>query len=276
MFSRITKLFVFSVFLFLSAFTIEAVYAQEIKGIIVTPKRVVFGPGERVKELLVANRGNVSAKYRISLINRAMNEQGRLVPTDKPAANEFFADKFVRFAPRQVTLGPKETQTVRVMSRISNNAKPGEYRSHILVQEIPEAAAAESAGTGEEGQLGINVRAIFGLSLPVIIRKGDLTYGAKLVEPKIESRDDATFLDVKIEREGNKSVFGTLKVFADGREIGILKNVSVYLSTPTRLASIKLNPDFANDLSGKTIRVTYSAVESNEDAPSVETTFTAP
>ena len=40
------------------------------KGLIVSPERVVFETGQRVQELILANRGNTSAKYRISIINR--------------------------------------------------------------------------------------------------------------------------------------------------------------------------------------------------------------
>lgn len=265
--------FLIGVFCFLAS--AQYVLAQQPKGVIVTPKRVVFGENERTKEIILANRGDQEAKYRVSIINRSMTQSGQLVPAETAADGEFFADKFVRFGPRQVTLAPKQSQKVRILSRLPSTAADGEYRSHVLVQEIPEAGPAENAGDADAGALGINVQAIFGISLPIIMRKGELDAAVELANPKIAKREGKTFLDIDLQRSGNKSVFGTLKVFADGKEVGILKNVAIYLSTPVRQASVRINDEYAETLSGKSLKVTFGAVEANEDAPETETRFTA-
>lgn len=245
------------------------------KGLVISPKRVVFDNGQRIAEVLLANRGNNEERYRILLVNRAMNEQGQLTETKTPANGEFFADDYIRFSPRQVTLGPKETQKIRIMSRLSADSKEGEYRSHLMIQEIPAAKPAESASNVQNDTIGINVQAIFGVSIPMILRKGDLSAQASLSNPKIRTVDGKTFLDVTVNREGNKSILGTLNVFEKSQKIGILKNVAVYMSAPKRVVSIQLDPDHAN-LSGKALRITFGAEEKNEDAPQTELSFTAP
>lgn len=246
------------------------------RGIVVSPQRVMFVGNERVKEIVIANRGNKAAQYRISVVNRAMTEDGQIKEADAPAENEFFADDVINFGPRRVMLAPRGNQKVRIMSRLRGNAEDGEYRSHLLIQEIPEADPAENAaGQAGTDDLGINIQAIFGVTIPVIVQKGDLDFSAKLVNPRIITENGQKFLKVTIERSGNKSLFGTVKVFTNDKEVGILKNVAVYLSTPRRDVKVNIDPAYAENLSGKTIQVVYDAVEPKEDAPRAELSFVA-
>ncbi len=249
--------------------------ASAVGGLLVSPKRVVFGPNERLQEIRVVNRGEETQKYRISVINRKMMEDGQMQPATQPGENEFFADKFLRYGPRQVELGPKETQTIRLMSRLPANAQPGEYRSHILVQEIPEASAAQDAANNADGSVGVNVQAIFGMSIPVFMRKGDLSADITLSNAKIIRSDGSTFAQVNINRSGNKSVLGTTKVFAGDEEIAILKGIAVYLSAPYRTVLLEIPEEYAKTIAGKTLRVTYTASETGEDTPPAEISFNA-
>ncbi len=246
------------------------------KGLVISPKRVVFEKGQRIVEVILANRGDAQETYRISIVNKMMQENGQLADATTPAEGEFFAKDFLRYSPRQVVLGPKETQKVRLMSRLKSDAADGEYRSHLLVQEVPKAEDAQKADASKDGALGINVQAIFGISLPVIMRKGDLSARVSLSSPKIKKIGEDTYLEVAINRSGTKSILGSLNVFAEGEKIGILKTVAVYMSSPKRVVSIKLDPKRAKNLSGKTLRITLGAEETIEDAPETEFSFTVP
>lgn len=252
------------------------IWADAGQGLIITPKRVVFAKGERFVEVLIANRGNTPQKYRISVVNRAMQENGQLTETDKPANGEFFAKDVIKYSPRQVVLEAKESQKIKIMQRLKSDAPDGEYRSHLLVQEVPKAALPESVGAESAGELGINIQAIFGITLPIILRKGDLSAQVSLSNPKIQRMGDDTYLNVDINRNGSKSVIGTANVFAESEKIGILKNIAVYMSTPIRNVSIKLDSDRAQSLSGKNIRITYGTEDEIEDAPETELRFKAP
>lgn len=264
----------FALFLLFLSFLPLSAHAQQ--GLIISPKRVVFEEGQRIIEVLLANRGNKEKKYRISVINRAMQPNGQLIEATEPAEGESFAKGFVRLSPRQTTLGPKQTQKIRIMSRLGASAQDGEYRSHLLVQEIPDASAAENAAGESDDGLGINVQAIFGISIPVILRKGELTAQTSLSNPKIVTTDGETYLQVRVNRTGGKSIIGTARVLSGVNQIGLLKNVAVYMSSPYRIVSIKLDPERAKNLSGKNLRIAYGAVEENEDAPDAELTFKVP
>lgn len=262
----------------LFTFTVTAtqIYAQQPKGLIISPKRVVFEGNQRIVEVILANRGSNEEKYRISIVNREMTENGQLREATTPAAGEFFAKDILRSSPRQVTLGPKEAQKIRLLTRLKSDSADGEYRSHLLVQEIPSAAPPENTAGESDNAVGINVRAIFGITIPVIVRKGDLSADVGLSNPRLINKNGERYLRVDINRSGTKSVVGTANVFADSQKIGILKSIAVYLSTPKRIVDIKLDTPNGQDLSGKTIRVTFGAEDDIEDAPSTEIIFTAP
>ncbi len=250
--------------------------AYAASGLVVSPKRVVFEKGQRLVEILLANRGDEEQVFRISLVNRAMQENGQLIEAETPNEGEFFAKEVLRSTPRQIAIKPKETQKVRILSRLPADAKDGEYRSHLLIQEIPKAKPTQAVDGADDGNLGVSVTAIFGITLPVILRKGDLSADVTLSAPMVRRDGEDTYLDIAVNRTGTKSIIGTANVFADGQKIGILKNVAVYLSTPRRFTSIKLDPKRAQNLSGKTIRVTFGKEDDIEDAPSAELSFTAP
>jgi len=247
----------------------------QVRGLLISPQRVVFEKGERVQEVRLVNRGDETQKYRVSIVNRRMKQNGQLEPAETPADNEFFADKVLRYGPRQVELGPKEAQSVRLMSRLTSSAADGEYRSHLLIQEIPDADAAKSVAAEQSDSLGVSVQAIFGISLPVFFRKGDLNADVSLSNPTIVRDDDTTYARFDINRSGNKSIYGTAKVLSNGKEIGILKGIAVYLSAPTRTISVEIPKEYAETIAGQNLRITFGAVQDAEDTPSAEVAFVA-
>lgn len=248
----------------------------QVKGLLISPKRVVFEKGERVKEVRLLNRGEKKQKYRISIVNRKMKENGQLEPAEEPGTGEFFAKQVLRYGPRQVTLGPKEAQSIRLMSRLPSNAQDGEYRSHILIQEIPDADAAQAVKTQNSSGLGVNIQAIYGISIPVFFRKGELNAEVSLSNPKLVNEFDSTFVKFDINRNGNKSLFGTAQIFDGSKQIAVLKGIAVYLSSLKRSVAVEIPEEYAKTLSGKTLRIKYGKLQKEEDAPPAEISFKVP
>lgn len=265
---------------FLIAFSLLIIstesFAQTGGGLVISPKRVVFDEKQRIFEVLLANRGREKKRYRITVVNRAMKADGQLEEAQTPAEGEYFAKDVLRLSPRQTVLGPKETQKIKILGRLKGDSPEGEYRSHLLVQEIPDAAAAKNAEGLSGEDLGISVQAVFGLTIPVILRKGDLSAELSLSKPKILREGEHTYLQVNVNRSGSRSVLGTASVWAGQQRIGLLKNVAVYMSTPYREVSIKIDPERAKNLSGQNLRVTFGAEEENEDAPEASLSYTVP
>jgi len=72
--------------------------------LLITPRRVVFEGNKRTQELNLANTGQDSAKYNVSMIQYRMKEDGSFEEITIPDPGQNFADKYVRFFPRTVSL----------------------------------------------------------------------------------------------------------------------------------------------------------------------------
>lgn len=257
---KVPKLkFVFLLFFFM-LLTSANVLAQG--DLMILPKRLVFDGNERSKEINLINTGSETATYGISLINYRMTEDGDFEEVTVPDEGQRFADGFLRFYPRQVTLGPREAQTVRVQVTRTGNMTTGEYRSHIYFRAIEDQTAlgAETQETDQDG-ISINIRAVFGISIPTIIRNGQSTTSIELSDLSLDISGDTPVLTTTINRSGNMSVYGALEVThiaPDGKRtlVGGVKGVSVYTPNERRIFSLPLRTEGLNMNLGKLV-VTY-------------------
>jgi len=223
-------------------------------GLIFAPTILEFEGRDRYATLTLVNRGAKTHSYRISFINQKMLENGQMEPTASPAEHEGFAGQYLRYSPRQITLSPGKPQTIRVMLRLPAGVKEGEYRSHLLFQQIPDALAPVSK-ISEDGDLGVSITAKFGISIPAFIRVGELKAEAEISEIKqLEKRDGKEVLGFVINRTGNKTVRGHITVRADGKKVGYLSGLPIYLSANKRLMDMQLD---SRDLAGKKIQIEY-------------------
>ncbi len=252
--------FIQALSLALALLAIPAVTARPAlaqSGLVVTPPLVQLDLRTRSQTLTLVNRGNEAQTYRISVINLRMDPSGNMVHTEEPATGEGFAGNLIRYAPRQVTLEPGRPQTIRVLYRRPKDLADGEYRSHLLFQQVPKSEPAPAQDSNESG-LTMQIRAVFGISVPVIVRNGQLEASGALVDARPEDLGDQGLgIAFTIEREGTKSLRGDLVATVDGQEVGRLNNVAVYLSTPSRRIVMRLGPEAQKSLSGKQVTVEY-------------------
>jgi P pilus assembly chaperone PapD len=230
------------------------------------PTRVVFEKNQRSTQVDLVNNGAEAATYRISLVNRRMSETGELQPADTPLEGELFASGIVQFAPRQVTLQPGTSQTVRVMVRKPAELAPGEYRSHLQFQRMPEAKGATSveAKAGEQKEIGIVLTALVGASIPVIVRHDATSASVSLSHLELQqpAADAPAALALKFDRTGNRSVYGDLAVSFTPRggaeqDVGRVGGVALYTPNASRTARLALQPPKGVALAHGTLRVSY-------------------
>src|SRR5258706_364758 len=136
--------------------------------LLLMPRRVVFEGSKRYEELNLANTGVDTARYVISLMHVRMKEDGGFEEILKPDSGENFADRFIRFFPHTVTLGPAESQVVKIQLTNINELTPGEYRSHIYFRAIPQKAPLGEDKAVADSAISIHLTPIFGISIPVI------------------------------------------------------------------------------------------------------------
>lgn len=225
-------------------------------GLVISPQLVELDNRQRSKVLTLANRGDETQTYRISVINYRMDPDGSLHPVDTPSLGEGFASGLFRYAPRQITLEPGKPQTVRILYRRPANLGEGEYRSHLLFQQVPKAKPATAEPLTGAG-LSIRIDPIFGLTVPVIVRHGKLESDGELTDLNMTEVNGGAGISLRIARSGSKSLRGDLVASVDGQKIGRLNNVAVYLSTPYREIILPLTPEDTPLVAGRKVVVEY-------------------
>jgi hypothetical protein len=234
--------------------------------LLITPRRVVFEGSKRSVDLNLANTGRDTATYAISLVQIRMKEDGGFETITEPDPGQRFADRFIRYFPRTVTLGPNEAQVVKVQLTRTSELQDGEYRSHFYFR-----ATRNNTPLGEEDKsrdttsISVRITPVFGITIPVIVRKGLSTAGVTLSELKFNLlKESEPVINFVFNRTGNMSVFGDIAVdhiSPQGKitRIGIANGVAVYTPNSLRKFQLNLNIIPGVDFNSGTLRVIYSA-----------------
>ena len=253
------KIISISVLLFLIFFP-EVSMAQG--DLMIMPKRLVFDGSQRSQEINLANTGSDTAVYAISFVNYKMTENGSFQQVETPEEGQRFAEDFLRYFPRRVTLAPNEAQTIRVQLARTGNLEPGEYRSHMYFRAVEEQTALGAEETEDSDGISINIKTVFGISIPIIIREGESTTQLDLTNIQLQKDEDLPKLSLVLNRSGNMSVYGNIKVDHISpkgieTEVGIVKGVSVYTPNSKRNFSFELRNAEEVDLNTGILEVTY-------------------
>jgi P pilus assembly chaperone PapD len=182
--------------------------------LMVIPKRIVFSKNMRSAQVTIINSGDATGTFRISLNNKRMSLGGRLEDVKSAGVGELFADKIIRFSPRQVVLEPGKSQIVRLGLRKPSGLEDGEYRSHMLFQAIPLDVGKDiKESVKTSSGVTIKLTAIVGISIPIIVRHGKTEAEVSIVSAKFvlrQEKEDQPHILLEFERSGNRSVYGDL------------------------------------------------------------------
>jgi hypothetical protein len=244
----------------------------------ISPKRVVFGPGERSATVYVFNQGDQPATYTVELIDRVMTTDGRIVAVDdEPGAKIDSARELVQYTPRRVTLQPRTSQAIRVRARPGG---AGEHRTHLTVTALPPENAGftiEQAASGAAEEVSLQVVALFSVSIPVIVRDGPVDARAAIDRVSIQKEDRQDLLSLDPVRLGASSVYGDIEVFAEtpaGRAlVTAVRGIAVYPEVNRRTVAIPLpQPPVA----GQVLTVVYRDDDAERGEVLATATLVAP
>lgn len=235
--------------------------------LLITPKRAVFEGNKKSMDLNLANVGEDTATYAISLIQIRMTEEGGFEAITEPDEGQLFASPYLRFFPRSVTLGPNEAQTVKVQVVKAGSLEPGEYRSHVYFRAIPEEKPLGEEEVTQQDPASISVKLvpIFGITIPVIIRVGKPDVSVTLSDLALRFESDTIpKLKFTFNRAGNYSVYGDISVdyvspAGAVTRVGIANGIAVYTPNTKRSFEFSLFNDKGVDYSVGILRVNYSA-----------------
>ncbi|HLI20646.1 MAG TPA: hypothetical protein VKV32_05990 [Stellaceae bacterium] len=176
--------------------------------LLLVPQRIVFEGQDRAATLTLVNNGDEAETYRISWKQLHQLADGQYSEIETPGPGEQFDDKFILYSPRQITLAPGEQQTVRLMLRKPADLPAGEYRSHLAFTAEPRMVSAPGDASNPRG-VGVQLAFVYGVSIPVIVRQGELSASATLA---MALKPSASGYEVTatIGRSGTASLYGDL------------------------------------------------------------------
>lgn len=231
----------------------------------IDPKRVVFFGRERTAQVNLINSGDEEAVYRVFFQETIMDEEGNLkvLKDDEVPANHPSSSQMIKYSPRRVTIPAHSGQVVRLMLRKPKDLAEGEYRSNIVFQGVPDAdkgANIEKVALKKD-EVRISITPIFGISIPAIVRHGDLTATASISDIKLSTKEvkkkndkgeeetvNSKILNIVLNREGNRSLYGGFTVDyqapnSDEKvEVGRVKGIAIYTNVTSRDIELGLNP----------------------------------
>jgi P pilus assembly chaperone PapD len=235
--------------------------------LLITPKRVVFEGNKRSMDLNLANVGEDTATYAISLVQIRMTEEGGFETVTEPDQGQMFASPYLRFFPRSVTLGPNEAQTVKIQVVKAGGLAPGEYRSHVYFRAVPkEKPLGEEEVTQQDpSTISVKLVPIFGITIPVIIRVGQPSVNVTLSDLALRfDNDTVPRLRFIFNRTGDYSVYGDITVDHISPQgivtrVGIANGVAVYTPNTKRSFEFGLYTDKGVNYGSGKLLVKYTA-----------------
>ena len=249
------------------AATAVAAPAQAQGDLLVAPTRIVVNTGGGA-EVILSNIGTEPATYRISAELRRMDEDGGFTTVVEADANpaEQAALAMITYAPRRITLLPGQPQAVRISIRPPAGLADGEYRVHLNFRAVPPALKPEAAAADPAAGVSIKLIPVYGITIPVFLRRGKLEGGATLAGPHLVKTADDAFIELDLNRTGQRSVYGTL-IGKNGRGDVVfeLRGIAIYPEVTHRKAQIPLSPEQLALLKGP-IKIEYRELPENGGA----------
>ena len=105
---------------------------------------------------------------------------------------------------------------------------------------------------------------VYGVTIPVIVRLGNLQATAGIADVKLEKKDGAPAISLDLSRAGTRSTYGEIRVLKAGvkNPIAIQRGVAVYTEVGKRHVSIPVQDDLRGLASGP---VTVEYLETFDD-----------
>jgi P pilus assembly chaperone PapD len=231
--------------------------------LLVAPTRILLD-GRKGTEIVLNNIGDAPATYRISVEFRRMTPDGNLEDVTEPTAAEKAAADMIVYAPRRVTLAPHEPQSIRIAARPPQGLADGEYRVHLLFRAIPPSTPVTAAPDQSTKGLKLQLIPVYGVTIPVIVRLGNLQATAGISNVALEKKDGKEAISLDLTRSGSRSTFGEVQVLKAGVKdpIAVQKAVAIYTEVGKRRITIPVDDSFKGAVAGP---VTVQYIETYRD-----------
>ena len=273
------KRFIFSALFVCALFTVSAPSSANL---IITPLQAVIEGRERMVQVVLVNNSDSISTYRLEWqqLKQVEGKGGYVELKDGEEGDQLYLKDFAVFSPRQVTLGPRERQTVRVAVRRPADLEEGEYRSHLNFRIIERKDPVPEDAQLNQNELKVGARVLASYSIPAIYRKGEYDVNVTIGQPSfsINSRTGKMVVILPVSRSGKHGVIGTIEVFhkpngGEETRIASVANANLFTDINQRTFNI---PSNLTGLSAGTLRVVFSKTEGHKHTHYVMTEASFP
>ena len=269
---RLARSFLAAVILCLSSST----FAE----MMISPTRVLLDQDSRSATMTLRNNSQGPRTYRLSWEDKQATESGGYTEISNDVEWPS-AKSLIRFSPRQITVGPGENQTVRFSFRPPADLASGEYRSHLLLEVIPDISEPTSTirQPGPSENVGVQIFMQMSFSIPAIARYNIATPQVSIQSVKAVpvEKGERLGLELTLAHAGDASSFGNVIVEMQRdtgspvEEIGRYKDLSVYPELDKRKIVIPLRDKAIPK--GAVVRVAYEGAKESQGTLWAEKVF---
>jgi fimbrial chaperone protein len=234
-------------------------------GFLLAPTRLIFEGGVRAQELTIMNQSDTAQTYRMRLEDRRLRSSGEFdVITD--ASDPTIASPMLRLSARQIVIPARTSATLRVLLRKPAGLAAGEYRSHLVVTELP-TVAPPAIDPDPNAPISVSITTVLGISIPVLVRSGETS--ARLSVPTVKrvgvpQQPDLDAINVRLETVGNRSMFVDLRVISTrqrrGEPIFLSKAAPIYTPVNARDITLSLTAEQTAKVRGGNVVLQYQEV----------------
>jgi hypothetical protein len=194
---------------------------------------------------------------------RRMTVEGTIDEVDLTTATEQekLALSMISYAPRRVVLPPNQPQSIRVAVRAPQGLADGEYRAHMMFRAVPVSKPVTQTGA-ERSAISISLNPIYGITIPIIIRQGNLVATAAITNAKIDRSAERPVLVLGLSRSGTRSTYGNITIKKEGisKPVFEARGLGVYPEVKNREVRLSLTDEALTALRGPV------TIEYREDA----------
>jgi hypothetical protein len=135
----------------------------------------------------------------------------------------------------------------------------------MLFRAIPDARPVTAAAGPVDG-IAIDLRPIYGVTIPVIVRAGQLSATAAISDPKLVTIAGRQGISFELTRTGSRSVYGDVRLVRKGADPLLLsRGIAVYAELDHRTVALPAPEGFTGSLAGPG---TLQYVERSDDGSS--------
>ncbi|MFT2109967.1 molecular chaperone [Marinomonas sp. 2405UD68-3] len=232
---------------------------SSIASLLISPTRLVLDERSRSANVILMNTSTEIQSYRLDWKElKALPEGGYRELTQQELLSSPILSRMARLSPKQVTLIPGESQTVKVSARKQRNLLDGEYRSHLQFTALPKV----NINTSNPTNTNIKVNVLLSYSIPVIYRVGQFQYGNKInnVSLRHDKKNNKATIKIDLQKQGDYSLSGNIQAFwkpensTQETRVGILNGFNFHHELDNTVANVVWE-DFK--LAPGTLRVVY-------------------